>query len=190
MDKFSKVEEKGEDLKSKKEVILFENNYIKVNEFEEWTIVQEKDCVVVVPILTEYNQVVLRSEYIPTYKFKDGQELHLACVTGQVEEGENIKETLRRELEEEAGLVLRDNYPIQFEKSMFVSKTSTAKYHIAILPLSENDYHEVIAKGDGSRAEKLSKSVKVDIKQLNNLFPSDTITHLMLLETKKYLNLL
>ena len=49
--------------------------------------------------------------------------------------------------------------------------------------------HEVIAKGDGSKAEAMSKSVKVDIKFLNSLNPSDLFTDYMLLKVKEYLNL-
>jgi hypothetical protein len=51
------------------------------------------------------------------------------------------------------------------------------------------DYHEVLIKGDGSSAEKKSKTVKVDIKYINSIFVSDLITKFMLEEFKKYLNL-
>ena len=58
-----------------------------------------------------------------------------------------------------------------------------------ILPLTENDYHEIVIKGDGSRAESLSQTVKVDVKYLNSLNTSDVLTELMLIKFKEYLNL-
>ena len=57
-----------------------------------------------------------------------------------------------------------------------------------ILTLTERDYHEVIAKGDGSKAEDISKSVKVDVKYIKSLNPSDLITDYMLMKIKEYLN--
>jgi hypothetical protein len=55
--------------------------------------------------------------------------------------------------------------------------------------LTETQYQEVIAKGDGSKAEKMSKSVKVDAKFLSNLNASDLITEFMILKMKDYLNM-
>ena len=45
-----------------------------------------------------------------------------------------------------------------------------------------------MAKGDGSNAEKMSKSVKVDVKYIKSLNPSDLITDYMLLKLKEYIN--
>jgi hypothetical protein len=53
--------------------------------------------------------------------------------------------------------------------------------------LNERDYHEVVAKGDGSKEEEMSKSVKVDVKYINSLNPSDLITYYMLMKMKEYL---
>jgi hypothetical protein len=85
--------------------------------------------------------------------------------------------------------VLREDYIIEDEmKPLYSSKSTTNKIYPFILPLNERDYHEVIAKGDGSKSEALSKSVKVDIKQIGNLNTSDIITEYMLLKLKEYLN--
>jgi hypothetical protein len=53
--------------------------------------------------------------------------------------------------------------------------------------LTERDYEEVVAKGDGSKIEEMSKSVKVDVRYLNSLNPSDLITDYMLMKFKEYL---
>ena len=92
------------------------------------------------------------------------------------------------ELEEEAGIVVREDFEVEELKPLFVSKGSMNKYYPFILRLTERDYHEVIAKGDGSKEEQMSKSVKVDIKQIGNLNTSDIITEYMLLKLKEYLN--
>jgi hypothetical protein len=74
-------------------------------------------------------------------------------------------------------------------KPLFVSKGNASKYYPCILQLTETQYQEVIAKGDGSKAEKMSKSVKVDAKFLSNLNASDLITEFMILKMKDYLNM-
>jgi len=134
--------------------------------------------------------MILRYEYIPTFKYVDGQEFHATVLSGGIETGETPKMALLRELEEEAGIVLREDFTIEEEfNPLYISKGHTNKYHPFILPLNERDYHEVIPKGDGSEEEIISKSVKVDIKFINSVNSSDLITDYMLMKLKEYLNL-
>jgi hypothetical protein len=63
------------------------------------------------------------------------------------------------------------------------------KVYPYIIPLHEKDYHEIIAPGDGTKHEAMSKSVKVNISQLKNLETSDLITDYILLKLKEYMNL-
>ena len=74
-------------------------------------------------------------------------------------------------------------------KPLFISKGNASKYYPCIIQLTERQYHEVIAKGDGSEAEKKSQSVKVDVKYLNSVNASDVITEYMILKLKDYLNM-
>jgi hypothetical protein len=46
-----------------------------------------------------------------------------------------------------------------------------------------------MARGDGSKAESLSKAVKVDIKYIDQINASDMMTEYMLLKVKEYLNI-
>jgi hypothetical protein len=189
MTKFSNLKPKNEFDEPDDEVVYQDDN-LKVIKFENWSIVKEKDCVVCIPYLIESNQMVLRYEYIPTFLLIDGQEFHATVVCGGIETGEDPKMALFRELEEEAGIVVSPDYKIEDElKPLFMTKGHTNKYHPFILPLTEKQYHEVIPKGDGSEAEKKSKSVKVDIKFINSVNSSDLITDYMLMKLKEYLNL-
>jgi hypothetical protein len=189
VEKFSKLRPKNE-FNEPDEDIVYQDDKLKIVKFENWSVIKEKDCIVCIPYLIESNQMVLRYEYIPTFKYVDGQEYHATLVCGGIETGETPKMALLRELEEEAGIVLREDFTIEEElKPLFISKGHTNKYYPFILPLNERDYHEVIAKGDGSEEESKSKSVKVDIKYINSVNSSDLITDYMLMKLKEYLNL-
>jgi hypothetical protein len=102
MEKFSKLKPKSE-FSEPNDEILFSNKYMKVINFEDWTIIKESDFVVCIPYLIESNQIILRHEYIPTFKYVDGQEYHVTVLSGGIEVGETPERALLRELEEEAG---------------------------------------------------------------------------------------
>lgn len=189
MEKFSTLKPKNE-FAEPDDDIQYEDEKLKIVKYEDWSIIKERDCIVCIPYLIESNQMILRYEYIPTFKYVDGQEFHATVVSGGIETGEDPKMALFRELEEEAGIVVSPDYKIEDElKPLFMTKGHTNKYYPFILPLTEKQYHEVIPKGDGSEAEKKSKSVKVDIKFINSVNSSDLITDYMLMKLKEYLNL-
>lgn len=187
MEKFSKMRPKDEFAEGK-EKVLYKDDNMSVVEYEDWSVIKEKDTIICIPYLIETNQIILRYEYIPAFKYADGQEYHITVISGGVERGESHERAVLRELEEEAGIVLREGYNIEFMNPLFKTKAHSDKYYPCILTLSESDYHEVMAKGDGSEAEDRSKSVKVDVKYLKSLNPSDLITDYMLDRVKKYIN--
>jgi hypothetical protein len=186
VEKFSKLKPKDEFVEDK-EKVLYKDEHFNVVQFEDWSILKERDCVVCIPFLVETNQIILRYEYIPTFKYVDGQEYHVTLVCGGIENGETPEKAIRRELEEEAGIVLREDFQLEEMKPLFVNKAVANKYYPYLIPLTERDYEEVVAKGDGSKIEEMSKSVKVDFRYLNSLNPSDLITDYMLMKIKDYL---
>jgi len=186
MDKFSNLKTK-ETLN--KEEILYKGEGFKVLQFEEWAIIDKRDFVICIPYLMEENKLIIREEYIPSYKYKEGQQMHLACVGGGIEKGETPEEALIRELQEEAGIVLRDGVRIEFDKPLFVSKESTQKFYPCILPLMQKDYDEMTIYGDGSLLEKMSNTSKVEKRYINSLLPSDVITEMMLIKLRSFLNI-
>jgi hypothetical protein len=187
MEKFTKLKPKTDS--HEKEDVVYSNDHIKLVNFEDWTVIKSPNAVVCIPYLVETNQIVLRHEYVPTYKMADGQDYHITIISGTIENEETPERALFRELEEEAGIVINPDYHVEFMKPLFMSKGNTAKFFPCIVQLTEKDYHEVVAKGDGSKVENMSKSVKVDAKYLNSINPSDLITEYMLLQMKNYLNI-
>ena len=188
MEKFSKLKPKDE-FAEPNDKVVYSDDHFKIIDYEDWHIIKERDAVVCIPYLIESNQFVIRYEYIPPFKYADGQEYHVTVISGGIEQGETPEKALLRELEEEAGIVLREDYQLEDMKPLFMNKAHTNKYHPYILPLNERDYHEVVAKGDGSKVEELSKSVKVDVKYLESLNPSDLISDYMFMKLREYLNL-
>lgn len=188
MEKFSKLKDKNE-IKPDKDEVLFDGGHLSVISYEDWTIVKESDFVVCIIYLIEENQFILRNEYIPTFKYVDGQDYHITVLSGTMKEGETPEKTLLREIEEEAGIVIRPDFKIEFMKPLFISKAHASKYHPAIITLTERDFHEVIPKGDGSKAEKMSQTIKLDKKYINSVNASDLITEYMLEKFKNYLNI-
>jgi len=187
VEQFSKLKPKN-DFDEGKEKVLFDGDYLKVVDFEGSKILKEKDTVICIPYLIEENKIILRHEYVPSYKMADGQDYHMTVISGGIEAGETPEKALYRELEEEAGITVRPGYQPEVLKPLFIFKTSSNKYYPYLLSLSSTDFQEVMAKGDGSHLEKKSKSVKVDVKFLKSINSSDLITEFMIDKIKKFIN--
>lgn len=187
MQQFSKLKPQT-DFTPKKDDVLYDGGHLSVINYEDWSIIKESDLIVCIIYLIEENAFILRHEYIPTFKYADGQEYHITVLSGKIERGETPQKALLREIEEEAGIVIRPDFRFEFMKPLFISKGHASKYHPVIITLTERDYHEIVPPTDGSRSEKLSKCVKLDQKYVNSVNASDLITDYMLMKLKEYLN--
>lgn len=188
MKKFTTVTRKKEVEEPTSKDALYSGNYLSVVDIEGWETVQEKDCVIVLPHFTDFDEIILRKEDIPPFKSRDKQNFFLTAVSGTVEEGEEPLEAAIRELEEEAGVQLHTTYKAyKLWGSFFMTKGNTAKYHLYYMPMKSTDYQKVAPKGDGSESENKSTSVRVNIQYLDSLNPSDTVTALVINYTKNEL---
>lgn len=187
MKKFTSLNRNSGQKKEKEPI--YQDDYFKVIEYEDWKVIDERDIVMSIIYLMDEGVFILRHEYIPSFKYKEGQDYHLTLVGGGIEKGETPEKALFREIEEEAGIVIRDDFQLEMMKPLYLMKGSTCQVHPALVILNEGDYHEVLAKGDGSKVEKMSKSVKIDQKYITKVNSSDLITEYMLGELKKYLNI-
>ena len=66
------------------------------------------------------------------------------------------------------------------QKSVFLSKGNVSRYHIVILELRYNDFKVTTPPGDGSVSEKLSKSIKIGLGDIEELRTHDLITEYVL----------
>lgn len=154
------------------------DGYLKVKEKDGYEFVVESDCVIMIPHLLEYDEFLFRKKLIPPYTYSlPNKEMFLTTVSGTIDNNEKPIDTLKRELIEECGIKLNSTYNNFVNYGdFFMTKGNSAKYHIFYIPLNRNDYTIVPITGDGSEAEKHSKTIRVDKKILTAIIPSDIIT--------------
>lgn len=187
MEKFSKIQ-RNTIKKEPNDDVLFDNEYIKIIKYEDWSIIKERDLVVGIIYFIEENKFLLRHEYIPTFKYVEGDEYYVTILSGGVEEEEIPKDAFFREIEEEAGIFIDGKYDLTDFKPLFINKGHTNKYYPFILTLTNNSFTEKVPQGDGSESEKKSRCVILSIDQIDYIQTSDLITDYMLMKFKEYLN--
>ena len=188
MDKFTKkIKEKPK--QEEKTKVVFENKYMKMIEKGGWTFVEESDLICVVPILMDRQQVLIRFEDIPPFTYKDGKQGHVTVISGTIEDGETPKQTLIRELEEEAGIRLRPNVVIEFFDKLYASKGNTMQVNLCILPLYNYDFDEVKIEGDGSISEEKSSTIHLSWERLEDVEPEDFVSKILFKEAIEFIGL-
>jgi 8-oxo-dGTP pyrophosphatase MutT (NUDIX family) len=183
MEKFTKYQKNNIEIKPE----LKYDGYIKILKFKDYEIADETDMVIILPYLIEKEFILLRIEPIPTYElsFPEAKtDKFITVISGTMEKGETPEKTIKRELYEEAGIVLSSVKNLNIEEPVAVSKGNKAKYYCCFLELNEGEYKQTIAPGDGSISEKNSKTISVPIKDIDNLNTYDLITRYMLTKFK------
>jgi 8-oxo-dGTP pyrophosphatase MutT (NUDIX family) len=190
MEKFTKVQNKP--VVKEQPSTKYSGSRVKVHKYKEWDIIEEVDTIAVLPYFPQEGYIFLRSEYIPTYQWvyqkKYPQATNfLTCICGGINEGETPTQALRRELFEESGLVLSNLKEIEFETPVHIHKGHLNRYFPCLLELNYNDFQQTMSPGDGSRTEKLSKTIPVSLGDLDQLIIHDLITQYLILRLKQEL---
>ena len=169
----------------------YEGEMLSIINHDGWDIKDEPDKVIILPILKDEGFILLRSEYIPTYqlKYKDVKGFrnvtnYITCISGIMEENESASNCIRRELYEEAGIVLSNVKQLDIDKSLHVDKGNLSRYHICILELNAGDYKTTKPPTDGSKAEKLSRTIKISLGDVDEIKTWDLITDYVLIKMK------
>jgi len=191
MDKFSKIQKGKKKEMDSGEKTLYKDDVLNIVGYKDWEFVKEGDMVAVLPYLRDESNIILRHEWVPTYQYhyKDNNDYKrvthfLTTLTGTVEPGESLENCVRREMYEEAGIVLSNVYSVEMEKHLFLSKGNVAQYHTCIVELRYNDFRLTAPKGDGSHGEAISNSVKISLGDIDELRTHDLITEYMLTKFK------
>jgi NUDIX domain len=152
------------------------NGYLKVDSIDGYEYVVESDIAVVIPYLSDTDEVVLRIETVPPFTQVDGFERHVVCVSGTIEDGEKPEYTVLRELLEECGMRLPENKSLIPLGSFYLNKGNTAKCYMYLCKTSNYEVIWSTPKGDGSATESASTYVRLSTEILNRIEPADVIT--------------
>ena len=136
----------------------------------------EKDTVIILPVIE--NKVGIRYEYCPPYFIKEEKERnYYTVISGGREEGEDIKDTVVRELREEAGIVVKKGKLYRLYEDIGFMKSTDMRSSLVLLMISEYDKEEI--KGDGTENEEKSRTLWFTLEELKEILKKDNIDSLL-----------
>lgn len=157
-----------------KSSVIHDAGYLQLIDIQGYKAVKENDMVVCIPYLVESNTVLLRYENVPPFELVIPQIDKYVTVMSTVVEGD-VLEALKKGLEKEFSIVLKDSKKPEILQPIFINKGNTAQYHICILPLMSYDY-EMVREDDAKVMEMKDDNVAVNINEINNLIIYDLIS--------------
>lgn len=190
MKKFTKIEEQQNVASGNKS--LFNSDVFNIVDKDGWQFDSNcHDYIVAIVYLATHMELVFRLEKIPSYQHRHNEfDRFVTVVSGTKEHGESFEETLFREIYEETGLVISKGYTdFKLLSSVFISKSSSSKFHFYWVPLLDSDYKLEHAPGDGSQIEAQSTAFRIHINQLKTLKAADMATSLAIQYAKNELAL-
>jgi 8-oxo-dGTP pyrophosphatase MutT (NUDIX family) len=188
MEKFTQIENKPI---IPEEEILYKGKYLDMIKYKDTEILQIKDKVAILPYFRDEATFLMRLEYITAYQYRNRDKSnlkritnYLTVITGTMEQGEAPEQTIRRELYEEAGVVLNNLYSFEVEGPFFVQKYSTGQVYVCLLELPVNTYRQIKPPTDGSENEKLSKCIRVSVGDIGQIVNNDIISKYLVTKLK------
>ena len=148
--------------------------YLSLIDIDGYKAVMENDMVVCIPYLIESNKILLRYEDVPTFKLVTPQIDKYVTVMSTVVDTDPY-EALKKGLEKEFSIVLKDSKKPEILQPIFINKGNTARYHVCILPLMSYDY-EMVRQEDDKVMMLKDQNVIVDISDIDNLIIYDLIS--------------
>jgi len=151
--------------------------------------VHEANVIMVLPVLVVKSKFVkgltnyylaIRKEVCPPYLIKEQgtNPYFYTTITGRMDkEGESPEETMKRELIEEAGIELIDYTVMSYKKNIPLCKTTDMRAHIYTLLI--NRFNQVEAVGDGTVTEEMSKTIFINLKDINNIIEKPNVDFLL-----------
>lgn len=134
----------------------------------EYESVHEANMVLCLPLVD--GKYIIRKEVCPAYEVKEnetGESKFWTMVSGTVEEGETLLQTLKREMGEETPVLPKRIQVLHRRKKIPFVKLTTQRasiYHFEVL-----EYEETEAAGDGSKVESQSTHEFVSPKKLQEI---------------------
>lgn len=185
MDKFTKINKKVDKIQNNQ---LYNGKYINIIDDQGWETIMENDHVSCLVYLRDQAKILLRREIIPPWQHKLKHNVletkHLTLISGTIEDNETPEQCLRRELYEEAGIILNDYYQLDIEGPYFKSKSTSSAFYFSIVELSQTDFRMVKAVGDGSFIESVSNTVAIELHNIDDIKVNDLITYTVLNDFK------
>ena len=196
MDKFTKVV-KTQNIQTQKDIdsVVYKGQYLNVIKQNENDFVSENDTIVCLVYIKDEGYILMRSEPVTGWQHKQKNDINkisglfLTVISGTIEKGESPQGCLRRELYEEAGLVLNEFKQYDIEGPFYKTKSTDSQYYTCLLELNYNDYRMVAAPGDGSKKEKLSRTVKISVGDIDEIKCNDMVSKFLIDKIKTEYNL-
>lgn len=196
MDKFTKVV-KTQNIQTQKDIdsVVYKGQYMNVIKQNEYEFINENDTIVCLVYIKDEGYMLMRSEPVTGWQYKQKNDINklsglfLTVISGTIEKGESPQSCLRRELYEEAGLVLNEFKQFDIEGGFYKSKGTDSQYYTCLLELNYNDYRMVAAPGDGSKKEKLSRTVKISVGDIDEIKCNDMVSKFLIDKMKNEYNL-
>jgi len=193
MEKYSVISKKP--IEKEENNLMFKGNKTNILNYQDNEIILEKDTIAILPYFKDEGFILMKHEYNLAYQYKlknfnnyKNETNFLTCITGSVEENESIIQAMRRELYEETGIVLSEFFPLTIDKKFFKTKNNISTYYPFLLEISNQEYKSTTVVGKDKQDKDLSKTIKIDINNINDIQTFDLITEYLLLRLKTEYN--